>query len=141
MDTMKHQRHSELRLLCFTPRVASNRKTENQVKARRLRHANAGPSTGPRYARYFAARGRARILLPVVCPMTERRFSLVLFVTSAARHGHGRWRTCPRGPCGAGGLLDLPRCLLPASRAACAASAGRAGGSCFFLILSPSPHH
>ena len=44
-----------------------NRKTENQVKARRLRHANAGPSTGPRYAGYCAARGRARILLPVVC--------------------------------------------------------------------------
>ena len=46
---------------------------------------------------------------------------------------HNRGRTCPRGPCGAGGLLDLPRCLLPASRAASAASsAGRVGGSCFF---------
>ena len=46
---------------------------------------------------------------------------------------------CPRGPCGAGGLLDLPLVPVPVSRAACAASAGRAGGSCFFLILSPSP--
>ena len=45
---------------------------------------------------------------------------------------------CPRGPCGAGGLLDLPLVPMPVSRAACAASAGRAGGSCFFLILSPS---
>ena len=45
---------------------SSNRKTENQVKARRLRHSNAGPSTGPRYTGYCAARGRARILLPVV---------------------------------------------------------------------------
>ena len=44
---------------------------------------------------------------------------------------HNRWRTCPRGSCGAGGLLDLPWCLLPASRAASAAPAGRAGGSCF----------
>ena len=42
-------------------------KTENQVKARRLRHANARPSTGPRYAGYCAARGRARILLAGVC--------------------------------------------------------------------------
>ena len=42
---------------------SSNRKTENQTKARRLRHANAGPNTGPRYAGYCAARGRARILL------------------------------------------------------------------------------
>ena len=47
---------------------------------------------------------------------------------------------CPRGPCGAGGLLDLPLVPLAWPRAACAASAGRAGGSCFFLILSPSPH-
>ena len=39
---------------------------------------------------------------------------------------------CPRGPCGAGGLLDLPLVPMPVSRAACAASAGRAGGSCFF---------
>ena len=42
---------------------SSNRKTENQTKARRLRHVNAGPNTGPRYAGYCAARGRARILL------------------------------------------------------------------------------
>ena len=42
---------------------SSNCKTENQTKARRLRHANAGPNTGPRYAGYCAARGRARILL------------------------------------------------------------------------------
>ena len=39
---------------------------------------------------------------------------------------------CPRGPCGAGGLLDLPLVPVPVSRAACAASAGRAGGSWFF---------
>ena len=45
-------------------------------------------------------------------------------------------RTCPRGPCGAGGLLDLPRRLLPASRAACAASAGRAGVAVFFFFNS-----
>ena len=42
---------------------SSNRKTESQTKARRLRHANAGPNTGPRYAGYCAARSRARILL------------------------------------------------------------------------------
>ena len=45
---------------------------------------------------------------------------------------HNRWRTYPRGPCGAGGLLDLPRCLMPASREACAASAGRASSSWLF---------
>ena len=39
---------------------------------------------------------------------------------------------CPRGPCGAGGLLDLPLVPLAWPRAACAASAGRAGGSWFF---------
>ena len=39
---------------------------------------------------------------------------------------------CPRGPCGAGGLLDLPLVPLCRPRAACAASAGRAGGSWFF---------
>ena len=39
---------------------------------------------------------------------------------------------CPRGPCGAGGLLDLPLVPLAGPRAACAASAGRAGGSWFF---------
>ena len=39
---------------------------------------------------------------------------------------------CPRGPCGAGGLLNLPLVPLCRPRAACAASAGRAGGSCFF---------
>ena len=38
----------------------------------------------------------------------------------------------PRGPCGAGGLLDLPLVPFCRPRAACAASAGRAGGSWFF---------
>ena len=53
---------------------SSNRNTENQVKARRLRHANASPSTGPRYAGHCAARGRARILLPVVCRALCKNF-------------------------------------------------------------------
>ena len=51
---------------------------------------------------------------------------------------------CPRGPCGAGGLLDLPLVPLCRPRAACAASAGRAGGSWFFnsqpLTTPPQDH-
>ena len=44
---------------------SSNRKTENQTKAHRLRHSNAGPNTGARCAGNYAARGRtARIFAP-----------------------------------------------------------------------------
>ena len=52
-------------------------------------------------------------LLVIGRPLADRRFCIVLFVTSAVRQaGHSCWQTCPRGPCGAGGLLDL-KLLLP----------------------------
>ena len=52
---------------------SSNRKSETQTKARRLRHSNAGPSTGLRYAGYYASRGRARIFLVRECTLAHWR--------------------------------------------------------------------
>ena len=76
-------------------------------------------------------------LLAMGPAMTQARFSLGVLVTSAACHIVTT--SGPRGPCGWSGRSPRHTAVpcLPLGRLA--ASAGRAGGSCFFLIPSPSP--
>ena len=84
--------------LGWAPRVRTA-KTENQTKARRLRHSNTGPNTGPRCAGYCAARGRARILLAGVS------FCLVLVIlASHFRARMDRWTSREKKPHSESGL-------------------------------------